>query len=72
MPVIRISLPVSYEHFTSQERSDALLKKVKKRLEKVDLKRGESLHLFRIFNKRVMYLVKRGVGGVLNCFFFCF
>lgn len=72
VPVIRISLPVSFEHFNSQEKSDALLKKVKKRLEQVDLKRGESLHQFRIFNKRVMYLAKRGVGGVLNCFFFCF
>ena len=61
VPVIRISLPVPYELFASLERSDALLKKVKKRLEQVDLKRGESLHQFRIFNKRVMYLVKTGV-----------
>lgn len=64
VPVIRISLPVSFEHFNSQERLDALLKKVKKRLEQVDLKRGESLHQFRIFNKRVMYLAKRGVVEV--------
>lgn len=64
VPVIRISLPVSFEHFNSQEKSDALLKKVKKRLEQVDLKRGESLHQFRIFNKRVMYLAKRGVVEV--------
>lgn len=61
VPVIRTSLPDPYEYFASQERSDTLLKKVKKRLEQVDLKRGESLHQFRIFNKRVMYLAKMGI-----------
>jgi len=60
-PVIRINLPELGNYYTSQEKSDILIKKIKKRLEQIEVKSGASLHQFRVFNKRVMYLSKTGI-----------